>query len=95
MKKILYFSASWCEPCKQLSPRMQKLMNEGLNIQKIDVDSNPGLVAEYGIRNVPTLIFENNGIPVNKKIGVLTESEIREGWNQLQEEYKIYKGIYN
>ena len=58
-------------------------MNEGLNIQKIDVDSNPSLVAEYGVRNIPTLVFEKNGQQVTKQVGVITESQIRETWNQL------------
>jgi thioredoxin 1 len=83
MKRILYFSAGWCGPCKTLSPKIQKLMNEGLNIQKIDVDSNPSLVAEYGVRNIPTLVFEKNGQQVTKQVGIITESQIRETWNQL------------
>ena len=58
-------------------------MNEGLNIQKIDVDSNPSLVAEYGVRNIPTLVFEKNGQQVTKQVGIITESQIRETWNQL------------
>ena len=40
MKKILYFSAKWCGPCKQLGPVMDSLSAEGLPIQKIDVDEN-------------------------------------------------------
>lgn len=58
-------------------------MNEGLNIQKVDVDSNPSLVAEYGVRNIPTLVFEKNGQQITKQVGVITESQIRETWNQL------------
>jgi len=54
-----------------------------LNIQKVDVDSNPSLVAEYGVRNIPTLVFEKNGQQVSKQVGVITESQIRETWNQL------------
>jgi len=83
MKRILYFSSGWCGPCKTLAPKIQKLMNEGLNIQKVDVDSNPSLVAEYGVRNIPTLVFEKNGQQITKQVGVITESQIRETWNQL------------
>ena len=40
MNKILYFTASWCGPCKALAPTIQQLQSEGLNIQKVDVDND-------------------------------------------------------
>ena len=40
MKKVLYFSAQWCGPCKILGPVMSKLQANGMPIQKIDVDEN-------------------------------------------------------
>jgi thioredoxin-like negative regulator of GroEL len=81
MKKILYFSAAWCGPCKNFKPIMESLSNE-MTVQFIDVDANPQLVAEYGIRNVPTIVVVNNGQAVGKQAGVLTESQVRNLWNQ-------------
>ena len=82
MKKILYFSATWCGPCKNLKPIMESLSNQ-MTVQFVDIDSNPQLVAEYGVRSVPTLIFEKDGRPVKKESGVLTESQVKNIWNQL------------
>ena len=81
MKKILYFSATWCQPYKNFKPIMESLSNE-MAVQFIDIDSNPQLVAEYGIRNVPTIVVVNNGQAVGKQAGVLTESQVRNLWNQ-------------
>ena len=55
MKTILYFTASWCGPCKALAPRMEKLASQ-INYRKIDVDSNQDMSMKYGVRNVPLLI---------------------------------------
>ena len=56
MKKILYFTASWCAPCKALSPIMDSLQGQ-INFDKIDVDSNTDLSTQYGVRGVPSLIL--------------------------------------
>ena len=46
MKKILYFTASWCGPCKALAPRMEKLSGQ-INYSKIDVDQNREMSTKY------------------------------------------------
>ena len=77
MKQILYFSAPWCGPCKSFKPVMERLSQE-LPIRFIDVDSEPQLVAEYGVRNVPTIVVTQDGREINKRSGVLTESQVRD-----------------
>jgi thioredoxin-like negative regulator of GroEL len=81
MKKILYFSAAWCQPCKNFKPIMEQVSRE-LPVQFVDVDASPQLVAEYGVRSVPTIILLNNGQVASKQAGVLTESQIKSLWNQ-------------
>ena len=81
MKEIKYFTAGWCSPCRALSPIMDNLKNQGLNITKIDVDEKPELVTEFGIRNVPTLVFMENGAFKNKLVGVQSEEKIIEIYN--------------
>ena len=81
MKKILYFSSSWCGPCKQLAPIMESLQGE-INYEKVDVDSNTELSTKYGIRNVPTLILvDNNGNVIDKKTGIQSRQQILDLYN--------------
>lgn len=77
MLTIKYFTASWCGPCKMFSPVFDKVMMEtGTNYQKIDVDNNRDMAAQYGIMSVPTLIFERDGVVVNKRTGVCSHKEL-------------------
>ena len=60
---------------------MERVSRE-LPVEFIDIDTNPQLVAEYGIKSVPTVIVTNNGRAAVKQAGVLTESQIKSLWNQ-------------
>ena len=80
MKKILYFSAAWCGPCKMLGPIMESLAGE-VNYEKIDVDSNTELSTKYGIRNIPTLILVDNGNVIDKKTGIQSKQQILDLYN--------------
>ena len=82
MKKILYFNASWCGPCRNLKPIVESLSTQ-LNIQSINIDENQQLAQEYGIRSIPALVFKKDGRIIEKKMGVLTESQIKETWKNL------------
>ena len=80
MKKILYFSAAWCGPCKTLGPIMESASGQ-VNYQKVDVDNNPELSAKYGIRNIPTMVLVENGVEIRRKVGVLTKEQILNFYN--------------
>ena len=68
MKQILYFTATWCGPCKILKPKIQAMQSQ-LPITILDVDSNAEAVGKYSIRNVPTIIVAKNGTEVGRLIG--------------------------
>jgi len=80
MKKILYFTASWCAPCKALSPIMDSLQGQ-INFDKIDVDSNTDLSTQYGVRGVPSLVLVENGKEVNRLTGVQSKESILNFYN--------------
>lgn len=79
MKKILRFTASWCQPCKALSKQLEE-SNFGLPIEVIDIDVYPELAIEYGIRSVPTLIMIGENIE-KRIIGMKTKQQLTEWFN--------------
>jgi len=81
MKKIFYFSAAWCGPCKMLGPIMESLAGQ-INYEKIDVDNNQDLSIQYGVRNIPTLVLVENGEAVGRLVGVQSKEAILEFYNR-------------
>jgi len=75
MRKILYFTASWCGPCKALGPIMDSLQGQ-INFDKIDVDSNTDLSAQYGVRGVPSLVLLENEEEIGRLVGVQSKESI-------------------
>jgi len=80
MKKILYFSASWCGPCKTLGPIIESLGNK-INYEKIDVDNDNELSVKHSVRNIPTLVLLENGLEKNRLVGLQTEQQILNFYN--------------
>jgi len=69
--------AEWCGPCRMVGPIVQEMANEYEGravIGKLDVDSNPGITAKYGIRNIPTILFFKNGEVADKQVGAVPKS---------------------
>ena len=76
---VVDFFATWCGPCKKLSPTLDEVseeLGEQVNIVKVDVDESEDLAMDYGIRSVPTVLFFKNGQQVDKFVGALPKSEI-------------------
>ena len=76
---VVDFFATWCGPCKKLSPTLDEVseeLGEQVNIVKVDVDESEDLAMDYGIRSVPTVLFFKNGQQVDKFVGALPNSEI-------------------
>lgn len=80
-KKILYFTAAWCGPCRMMGPIMNELMST-INIEKVDVDSKDERVMKYTIKAVPTFILvDENGSELKRIVGGQSKTSIENFFN--------------
>lgn len=75
---LVDFFATWCGPCKMLSPVLEQLDKEGFPVQivKIDTDEATDLAMEYGVQAIPTLLFFSEGKLVNRTMGYQRKDQI-------------------
>ena len=78
MKTMKYFSATWCGPCKVFKPVMTEIAGEGYSIEFIDVDQEQNKATKYGVRSVPTVVIEENGIEVDRFVGSMSKQQVLE-----------------
>ena len=83
---VLDFSAAWCGPCKQLAPIIEELSDEyagRIAVGKCDIEEADDLTMEYGIRNVPTVIFIKDGKVVVRFVGYKSKSDVQAKFEAL------------
>ena len=75
---LLDFWASWCGPCRMLSPIVDEVAEERADIKvgKVNVDEQPDLAAEFGVMSIPTLLVFKNGKLVNQSVGARPKSGV-------------------
>lgn len=73
---VLEFTASWCQPCQQMAPTLQRLANEGWEIRQVDTDRHPQLVNQFKVSNLPTLVILSGNKEVDRVVGVTRYEEI-------------------
>ena len=81
MKQILYFSSTWCGPCRTFKPIIESLQSE-ISITFYNVDSSPQEAAQYNVRSVPTVIVVQNGVEIGRLVGARPKEEVRALYNR-------------
>lgn len=78
-KIIVDFWAEWCGPCKMLSPILEEVSNIlDIKIYKVNVDENPSLAGQFGIKSIPTIVIFDDGVRVKEVVGLRPKEEIIE-----------------
>ena len=83
---VVDFWATWCGPCRMVAPVIAKLAEKydgRITIGKCDVEDNEDLAAEFGIRNIPTILLFKNGEIVDKVVGAQSEAKLDEKFQTL------------
>ena len=76
---LVDYWAEWCGPCKMIAPVLEDMAKEyagRLTVAKLDIDANPGITSQFGIRGIPTLILFKGGKPHAQKVGALSKSQL-------------------
>lgn len=76
---LVDFWAEWCGPCRMLGPIVEEMATEydgRAVIGKVNVDENPAVAAQFGIRNIPTVIFVKGGEIADKSVGAVPKNQL-------------------
>jgi len=75
---LLDFWATWCGPCRMVSPVIDEIAEErdDIKVGKVNVDEQMELAAKYGVMSIPTLVVIKNGEVVNQKVGAIPKGQI-------------------
>ena len=77
MRKVLRFTASWCQPCKMLARTLEDISTD-YPIEVIDIDENRELAIQYSVRGVPTLVMLKDDIETKRIVGMQTEGFLKD-----------------
>ncbi|MEM9276950.1 MAG: thioredoxin [Pseudomonadota bacterium] len=69
---VVDFWAEWCGPCKAIGPSLEEISDEmegKVKITKLNIDENPDIAAQYGVRSIPTLVMFKDGTPASMQVG--------------------------
>ena len=76
---VVDFWAEWCGPCRMIAPALEEISNEmagKVKIVKLNVDENPRVAAQFGIRSIPTLMIFKSGQLAAQKVGAASKGDL-------------------
>ncbi|AFC70598.1 thioredoxin [Rickettsia australis] len=82
---LVDFWAEWCGPCKMLTPIIDEISKElkgKVKVLKMNIDENPNISSEYGIRSIPTIMLFKNGEQKDTKIGLQQKNSLLDWINK-------------
>lgn len=83
---VVDFFATWCAPCKMLSPILEELqteMGEKIKIVKLDVDESGEIANKYGVQSIPTIKIFKDGEDVETKLGFMPKEVLKEAIEEV------------
>lgn len=83
---VVDFYATWCGPCKMLSPLLEQIATEyaeKIEVGKLDVDAHPEIAQQYGVMSMPTLLMFENGQVTKQLIGYRPKNQLLEDFSEV------------
>jgi thioredoxin-like negative regulator of GroEL len=80
--QLLDFSASYCGPCQQMLPILQRMEHAGFPVRQIDITKEPELAKRFSVDRIPTLVLMVEGREVERFVGLRSEDELRQAMNK-------------
>jgi len=81
MKKLFYFTAPWCGPCKMLGPVMDEVA-KNIPVEKINIDYESDRARAANVSSVPTVVLTENGQEIRRFVGARSQQQINEFINE-------------
>jgi thioredoxin 1 len=78
---VVDFWAEWCTPCKMIAPILTEIADEHgdkVKIAKVNVDENPGIASQLGIRSIPTLMLFKDGELASRQVGAAPKAKLEQ-----------------